>query len=463
MLRILLVGETAMNHEKPLRTLLKKVLQAGPPDRTQINAFSSMMAGVVPEDLWTEEMKATQRATVILWGDTYRAYEDALRQLRSDRTTEYLSDKELKDRLWRLVCEVVVKADELKSGQNLNGKISEFQRDICQPLENCEVLIRVEHLDAGSEVINLGDCAVSKFSRDQLVAWGLNPAIPELAKRLDEFAGATLITVPESGNNPGLILDRAREKAAQRLRILQATLSRHRLLQDENLLFALSQTAVLRKLNNPSSANWGWRSRRRAVGLRWDAELTKVLSAMDGELRTLAAAPKLREAVERAMHWIGEAVYEEHPDKKVLALCSALESLLTSISDGKKGEAIAYRIMLLNSVLNQGFLDPSGILRIYDLRSKVTHGSSLNEATMSDYYTLRMAATDTLSSVLRLVAKNNITKPSQLIAALEASEFTQPCRQWLQARNDKGSQSILKALEDALAARQPQTASEQEP
>ncbi|MCG3147722.1 MAG: hypothetical protein PCFJNLEI_01163 [Verrucomicrobiae bacterium] len=446
-----------MNHEKPLRTLLKKVLQAGPPDQTQISAFSSMMAGVVPEDLWSEEMKTTQRATVMLWGETQRAYEDALRQLRADKTTEYLSDKELKDRLWRLVCEIAIKEDEFTHDQKLQGKICEFQQDICKPLENCEVLIRVEHLDAGSEVINLGDCTVSKFSRDQLAAWGLNPAIPELAKRLEEFAGATLIAVPESGNNPGLILDRAREKAAQRLRILQATLSRHRLLQDENLLFAISEAAAIRRLNDPGSATWGWRSKRRSVGLKWDATLTTALSQMHNELRAMGNAPKIRGVIDRAMHWIGEAIYEELPDKKVLALCSALEALLTSISDGRKGEAIAYRIMLLNSVLNQGFLDPSRILWIYELRSKVTHGSSLDEATLSDYYTLRMAATDTLVSVLRLVAQKNVTKQSQLIAVLEESEFTTPCLDWLQARADKGSQSILKALEEALGARQLRT------
>jgi hypothetical protein len=445
-----------MNHDKMLRTLLKKVLQADQPDWAKVNPLSPVMAGVVPEDLWTEEMREAQCASVVLWGETCQAFGQAMEQLRADQETEYLSDKELKERLWRLVSEVAVKEGEYRNDQKLNAEIREFQQDICKPLEDCEVLIQVQNLDAGNEVITLGDCTLSKFDRDQLVAWGLDPTIGDLAKLLNQFAGATLITISESGNHSGLILDRARQKAAQRLRMLQATLSRHRLLQDENLLFGLSETAVLRKLNDPSSTNWGWRSRRRAFGLKWTAALTKALSASEDEHRVLAASPTLRDAVERAMHWIGEAIYEETPDKKVLALCTALEALLTSRADRLKGEAIAYRIILLNSILNQGFLDPSKILWIYILRSKVTHGSSLDEATMSDYYTLRMATTETLASVLRLIAQKNIHTPSQLFATLEESEFTEPCREWLQARGDERSREILAALAKALEARQTQ-------
>ena len=95
-------------------------------------------------------------------------------------------------------------------------------------------------------------------------------------------------------------------------------------------------------------------------------------------------------------------------DDKIIALCAAMESLLTVRSDKMKGETLAYRLVLLNSFLERPFLNPFKLLWIYELRSKVIHGSSLNEATKAEYGTLRRVTRDTISNFISVAEAQNV-------------------------------------------------------
>ena len=96
--------------------------------------------------------------------------------------------------------------------------------------------------------------------------------------------------------------------------------------------------------------------------------------------------PQIKTIVDRTIYWIGKAIEETEYDQKIIALCTAMEVLLTTRSDRRKGEAIAYRMILINLSLEKKFSNPFQILRIYELRSKIIHGSSLLTTTESEYY-----------------------------------------------------------------------------
>ena len=114
--------------------------------------------------------------------------------------------------------------------------------------------------------------------------------------------------------------------------------------------------------------------------------------------------PKIREAVERAYHWIGLAIAEIDPDIKVSYLSTALETLLTTKADRLKGEKIAYRGYLLGQEVNPDeYYPPLEVLEVYEKRSTVVHGSGISVASRYDYWLMLGFAQSTLSNFIKFV------------------------------------------------------------
>ena len=67
-------------------------------------------------------------------GPEAECFEQNLGLLRSQPELEYATDKELKDQLWRLECEVFVKQREYKKDfSKLNHRIEEFISALIKP------------------------------------------------------------------------------------------------------------------------------------------------------------------------------------------------------------------------------------------------------------------------------------------------------------------------------------------
>lgn len=152
-----------------------------------------------------------------------------------------------------------------------------------------------------------------------------------------------------------------------------------------------------------------WFPKRRPYGFRFSNELKDNLDACNAHFLSITQFPnKLKTAIKRAIFWFGKAMRDRDYDDKIIALCAAMESLLTVRSDKMKGETLAYRLVLLNSFLERPFLNPFKLLWIYELRSKVIHGSSLNEATKAEYGTLRRVTRDTISNFISVAEAQNV-------------------------------------------------------
>jgi len=140
----------------------------------------------------------------------------------------------------------------------------------------------------------------------------------------------------------------------------------------------------------------------------------------------------IREHLVRGLEWIGGSITREDEDDKIVDLCTALETLLATKQDAKKGEHIALRMMLLHMHLGQPFFNPAEVLSIYEKRSEVIHGSRRRICTGSDYRTTRMITIEIFRNVLTYIRKNSITRHSRFIASLESdTEALEKCVSWL--------------------------------
>jgi hypothetical protein len=127
-----------------------------------------------------------------------------------------------------------------------------------------------------------------------------------------------------------------------------------------------------------------------------------------------------------------------------------METILTTKSDKRKGEAIAYRMVLLEAHFEDKISHPGEVLWIYKLRSSVVHGSSIEEATRFEYYTMREAARQTLKNFINYVSQKGIKKQTAFIDALESSPHAKRLADWLSRFGDEESIEIRKALLNAL-------------
>lgn len=70
-------------------------------------------------------------------------------------------------------------------------------------------------------------------------------------------------------------------------------------------------------------------------------------------------------------------------------------------------ERIAYRMVLIQSLVGDSFVHPAEILWIYKLRSSVVHGSRIDVAGEFEYERMLDATRGTLKSYIDLIAKND--------------------------------------------------------
>ena len=411
----------------------------------KFNGNSSMM-GYVPDDIEVDRSKGNY---FVLYDKLYWDYHDVLDALRGELSLEYLKGNELKDALWHFICEIIAGYSDYRNTDRLKGKINEFLSSMLRPLEEYEVLIPILYLDVNALEIKIGDVTIKKFDELALQDWG----IPRDVFR--ETANKSMAIIPEKGNNQKLICDRARRKANFIIRILQVSLSTDIYTRDENLLFKQGEYSFCRKRDTPSSVRRQWQSHYKFAPLVINEKLEKSINNFLGNISNILEEekfpPKLRERFERALMWIGRSIEEEDLDIKIINLSTALETILTDKSDKKKGETLAYRMLLLNAHVKRPFIHPAKVLGIYELRSDIIHGSQIGIASDHDYCTMRYAAIETLRHSLEVIHKFSLNDHENFIKTIKSYKESKKILDWLEELGDKGSLEIKKCMKKDLA------------
>jgi hypothetical protein len=453
-----------MKYQQEVRKLLKRVLHGGRATQSEGSPLEEWSLRV-PENLCTNEMKSQEGYPYFILSEAeFKAFQDIYQKMRRDLAFEYLTDSDLREKLEQILCEVLVNRKHYRNDRNLDERVVQFLAELAKPVEDYEVMFKVVNVEIrGKEEVLLWDATFLRMNKTKLMGWGLNRARGLSPAAVDEFDNKTLIIVKQSGNNQELILNRARKRAALVLNALQMYLSELRFVYDDQLSFGLSGLSAIRKVTSHKSAgvqDVGEHTLESkspfAVHLGRDERFDEFFSKAQHELSTIGAfGPEIKAMVERAIRWIGKAIDETDPDYKVIALCTAMESLLTERNDGRKGEAIAFRMVLLASLLERNSLYPHLVLHIYGLRSKVIHGSSIEESTMHEYRLLKTAVKMVFHNFISIVDREKITKRSKLLAIIDTSKYSTKLIEQLEEYDDPYSKEIVEALRKAVAKRSP--------
>lgn len=440
-----------MNHKKNLRILFQTYLKNCGDTLDQKKLFFFYLLNWVPEPAAPQVF---QEQGLTYTGDEKRLLYETYRVLRRDKSTEHLEDRKLNEKFTDLLAEVLQLKDEFKNAAKLNARIDEFLEEIVKPEMDYRVMFSIVNMKVKVEETQFWDCVVACYDREQLVAWGFDPE-KKYPIGVKDFEGRTVIVVSEKGTSSTEVVKRARIKATRRLRVLQHYL-KEEFIHDEQLLFRLSEAYAVRK-EGASRLGWGFDNKHSPIAYDYPESLVERAAEANKDFERIKKfPPNIREIIERAHHWVGLAISEIDPDLKVAFLSTALETLLTTKDDGRKGERIAYRGYLLGEEVGSrdDYQMPQRVLAVYEKRSTVVHGSGIGLASRKDYWLMLDYAQAALRNFIRYVEEHKLTKPTAVFKKLLQSEKVNLLLEWLEKMfDDEESREIAASLRDELTPR----------
>jgi len=420
-----------MNHEPHLKKLLNQITEELQGNKN-LPSPRRFISGDIPNELLSEEMKKDQITSFVLTDEEVILLDESFNKLRKDSKTEYLKDSELKNRLWYLVCEIWIKRKEFKNSNELKTKIHSFVEDICKPLKDYEVLFKIHNMDANLEEVFFWDCKITKYDKTSLINWGFQEK-KFYIRKINDFENQNLIIVSEKGNNSAEVTKRARVKANKRLRTLQTYL-KEGYIHDFQLKFEISEEYAIKEIGNTKIIGTGFNRINSPLNYDYTNLIIENAEKANEDYLLIKKFPSpIQDMLERTLYWIGLSISEIEIDIKIAFLCTALETLLTTQDDGRKGERIAYRgyLLAMEAGSDNLYSQPQNILRVYDLRSKVVHGSYFGIATNEDYRYLLQFTKRTFKNFIIFANINNLNRQSKIYKKLLESKHLIPLLSWL--------------------------------
>lgn len=383
--------------------------------------------GEIPDDI---EFDRTGGDSLSISGDEYRQYVICLESLINERELEYLSKREVDKELWHLVCEIFIGSDTLREPRAFRLLLSSFQDRLKKPLEEYEIIVPIENLQFGGHVHKILGVEFFEPSPEFLKKWGIDKDNKIHKFFYDAVISKGAAVLSEYAADPSKAVERARDTVNTALDMLRiALLFDHEpriigwKIHDEEMLFRRSEHAAARKVGDYSFVFFSGQRAFRSIELKINDVISKQIEASQKIIDCLfnkdGMKGRIRERILRAATWISNSIIREEPDDKIVDVCTALETLLTTKGDLRKGECIALRTTLINTKLNKPFFDPVHVMNLYLKRSDIVHGSSRRICTESDYQIGRLIALDVVSKSLEYIKSNNITQHKSFIDSLQ--------------------------------------------
>ena len=356
-----------------------------------------------------------------LSGMQAKLYLDVLESLGKEIVLEHLTRAELDNALTGLV--VDLDSNSQQAPREIRQRVDAFVSEIARLPLDYEVLFVIEPIILNSESLTIGDVVFQKLTHEIAKEWRF--AKEELTNQAVGIVKVKAGTADKALERAQILFDRA-------LNILRVCIGSFRpsLIWDEQLLQRRSGLSSIRQLDDPVAsveARLDWTSvpiHLEVSGMLADSTnefIERLTPIYDGTIQD-----SLRDALLRSLEWIGLSITREDYDDKVVTLLTALEVALTDKNDRRKGETIAFRVMLLSLTSNNGYFVPSSdvVYRLYRLRNAIIHEADRGKCGEEDYRALRRIAERTILIIIELNGKQGpIGDVRHLAKILETEEI----------------------------------------
>jgi len=351
---------------KPLRQILLSPI--GEPTKSPTWA-SPWVYRSIPDELLGDGDK--QGNAFVLQGNEAEAYWEIVELLRGFRASEHLSDKEKQQEVWRLVCKSLLDRDALlKDGAALTPLIDEFLDRTSSDLLEYEFFFELDVEPVEFKPFSIETVGFRYLTTGDFLAMGFKDSWVGKAETL------CVASTTEQGTSVVMAEGRARERVKKATDALSFINSHSLVLHDWQLVYAFGLRMFYRRQKDGITGRGATRRRFRPNFLQTiDDKQLKVPATAIEAMRTLS--PSIQESLRIALHWFAQSLATPDYDGKVLCLCTALESVLTTKSDQRKGERLAFRSVALMFEFSKGTIWPGAILDVYEVRSRLVHGSGI--------------------------------------------------------------------------------------
>ena len=394
---------------------------------------------------------------LFLVGKQARLYQEALQALEDEEAIECLTRATLDEALFALVWYF----DPTRSGKAnrsvIRQKVSDFFSDLVVPPTHFEVAFSVENVNLNAGSLTIGDVVFREFTQELAQEWQFDKAGDFFRKALFEIIGLPVGIVAVEGRSPRKAAERALgsfERALNTLRVGVGSFTKTKIL-DRQLLQRRGQFRVIRETSPERKLiSTGGGLITDPLNLVLAPRLMNSANEFVSKLAPLydgTAQGRFRDALLRCIDWIGVSITRQNHDHKIVDLCTALEAVLTTMDDRRKGEAIALRSVLLSVALDQPVTDPQEVYSLYELRSRVVHGAALGVSGENDYIKLRSLAERVLLQVLQLnEVSGPFRRPIELIRCLEKKDRLEKALAWLDNWQDKATKAVATYAREKL-------------
>ncbi len=323
--------------------------------------------------------------------------------------------------------------------------IKNFTQQYVKDENDYEIAFVITGLEVDQTKQPLGDDIISRWTNEEVEEWKIKE------KDSGYFIDHTIMTVAARGVNEDIALERGRLSMETNLGIMRACAG-----YSERISFLLTKrnpNRITQSLGDEKipdmyeqqlyfhwNGDYALRGRGEETGpisqrvsspiysnvkmsgqlLNYVSETLNYLNEYFNEIVSRRYAPEFR----RALEWIGSSVTRPAFDDKVVDLCTALECVLCSKSDGMKGEALTIRQMILAESIGSGpsFETPHVLYGLYEIRSSIVHGSANRICNQHNVVSLMTVALSVMVAVIHLSEKvgEPFTKSSKFISYLNS-------------------------------------------
>ena len=250
-----------------------------------------------------------------------------------------------------------------------------------------------------------------------------------LVTTLEVPVGSVLI-VSTTGSSRDRALDRARAKANRALRLLRTALREDNGIVDKQLRFRLDGSFFtgdgLEGVTAPAD---------RAVVLGPIDTLTPLVEAQPLWALGTGARNDLERSVERTAEWLERAMLEVDPTVQSLFAFFGLEGLIGDGLGTKKGAGVAFRLMMLQHLVDGGFPEPAQVALLYkDVRNAAVHDGATSVATKDEAWHLLWVTRLAMNQALQLAAEENLDTGKKLGRLLDGHSDRTLLYKWLDER-----------------------------